>query len=222
MPHLLLLEDDQDSAKALSLGLKKENFTCDIAPSIHDAESFLSRASYDLLILDWNLPDGEGIDLLKDIRLYDHETPILMLSARGDVNDKVIALDNGADDYLCKPFSYVELLARARTLLRRNASVKTNRFLIDNVELNLQSRSVRVDGRDIDLTSIEFELLALLMQNTNRVLSRFDILSHIYKDFDAIHMSNVVDVHIKNIRAKIAPATLIKTVRGIGYKVSTP
>ncbi|MCD6259072.1 MAG: response regulator transcription factor [Helicobacteraceae bacterium] len=217
--QILLLEDDQDSAKALGLSLKKEHFICDVAASLKEADDLLQKASYDLLILDWNLPDGEGIDLLKEIRSYDNDTPILMLSARNDVNDKVIALDNGADDYLSKPFSYVELLARIRTLLRRNASVKTNVIVLDNVTIDLKARELSVDGRSIDLTAVEFDILSLLMRNKNRVLSRFDIVEHISKDFDSMKMSNIVDVHIKNIRAKIAPANIIKTVRGIGYKV---
>lgn len=217
--QILLVEDDQNSAQFLSKSLVADGYLCDVSASIKDANDLLLNAVYDLLILDWNLPDGEGVELLKTIRKYDNNTPILMLSARVDVYDKVIALDNGADDYLSKPFSYIELLARVKTLLRRNSSIKTNIITVEDVKMDLNSRCVSIDDKSVELTPIEFNLLELLMRNKNRTLSRYQIIEHLSKDFDSMKMSNIVDVHIKNIRAKISPANIIKSVRGIGYKV---
>lgn len=218
--NILIIEDDQLTAKQLSKLLKSEKYDCDIAYGYHEANELLDKNRYSLILLDWNLGDGDGLTLLKEQRDLELQTPVLMLSANSEIDDRVAVLDCGADDYLCKPYSNVELLARMRALLRREGSQKTSLLCVDNVSLDTASHEVSIDKKAIKLTNSEFDLLELFMQNANIVLTRYQLSEHINKDNYEIKHSNLVDVHIKNLRKKLGLPDFIKNVRGIGYTIN--
>ena len=217
--NILVVEDDLLSAKQLSQLLKSQNYSCDVAYGYKEALDFLDTHTYALIILDWNLGDGDGLTLLKEQRAMEVKTPILMLSANSEIDDRVAVLDSGADDYLCKPYSNAELLARLRALLRRESTQKRTLLSVRNVKMDITAHKVFVDEKEILLTNAEFDLLELFMQNANIVLTRFQLSEHINKDNYSIKHSNLVDVHIKNLRKKLQTEDFIKTVRGIGYTI---
>lgn len=166
------------------------------------------------------MPDGNGVDLLADLRRENISTPVLFFSSKKEVEDKVIALDCGADDYLEKPFSNIELLARIRALLRRESVQKQTLLQIGELTIDFSSRSVLVLNEPVKLSSKEFELLELLVLNANTVLTRYQISEHLSRDFDHLTASNIVDAHIKNLRKKLNADDLIQTVRGVGYMIA--
>jgi len=217
--NLLLVEDDVLLAQHIAKLLSKEKYRCDVAQNTAQARELYDKNSYQLILMDWNLPDGTGIDLIREIRGYNDNVSVLMLSGRERVDERVEALDAGADDYLCKPYSNIELLARIRAILRRESSQKTTIIQHRTLSLNLAAREVHVEQTLVPLTEKEFEILELLMLHKNKVLSRFEITELITKSFDAMKSSNYVDVHIKNIRKKTGLSDVITTVRGIGYSV---
>jgi len=217
--HILIIEDDKLTAKQLQKLLHNEKYTTDIAYGYNDAKEYIDKNKYAIILLDWNLGDGDGLELLKEIRDVQIDVPILMLSANSEIDDRVKVLDSGADDYLCKPYSNLELLARMRVLLRKDAKEKSSLIAINNVTLNITTHQVFVDDEEISLTSAEFDLLELFMKNQNIVLTRYQLSEHINKDNYAIKQSNVIDVHIKNLRKKLGNKEFIANVRGIGYKI---
>ena len=218
--NILIVEDDKVTAKQLEKLLKKEKYSCDIAYGYKEAQSILDKNSYALILLDWNLGDGDGLVLLEEIREFEIKTPVFMLSANSEIDDRVTVLDSGADDYLCKPYSSVELLARMRALLRRDIKEKTSVINISNVTLDTRSREVFINSQLVELTTAEFDLLELFMQNKNQVLTRYQLSEHINKDNYSIKHSNLVDVHIKNLRKKLGKKDFILSVRGVGYKIN--
>ena len=218
--NILIIEDDILSATQLSKLLRSEKYECDTAFGYEEASKLLDKNSYSLILLDWNLGDGDGLSLLKEQRELGIKTPILMLSANSEIEDRVSVLDSGADDYLCKPYSNVELLARMRALLRRESSQKNSMISIKNVKMDISTHKVYVDDKHIELTTSEFDLLELFMQNTNIVLTRYQLSEHINKDNYSIKHSNLVDVHIKNLRKKLNLVDFIKSVRGVGYTIN--
>lgn len=218
--NILIIEDNKQTAKQLFMLLKKEKYSCDIAYGYFDAKECLDKNSYSLILLDWNLGDGDGLTLLKELREMGIDTPILMLSANSEIDDRVKILDCGGDDYLCKPYSNIELLARMRALLRRETTQKVSLIFIGRVKLNITTHEVFVDDSLIKLTTSEFDLLEIFMQNSNIVLTRYQLSEHINKDNYSIKHSNLVDVHIKNLRKKLNVKDFIKNVRGVGYKVN--
>jgi DNA-binding response OmpR family regulator len=217
--NILLIEDDHLLADQISMLLRKERYICDLSHNVEEAMALYDQNSYQLILMDWNLPDGSGIEILKEIRNLGDRVSVLMLSGRESVDERVEALDAGADDYLCKPYSNSELLARVRALLRRESSQKMTTLVHGDVTLDLAKREVRVDDDVKRLTEKEFKLLELLMLHKNKVLSRFDISELLSKDFDAIRGSNVVDQHVKNIRKKLDRPELISAVRSVGYTI---
>jgi len=217
--NILIVEDDEMLAQLVSKLLIKEKYKCDIAITAAKAQELYQDNSYQLILMDWNLPDSSGIELLKEIRGYNDNVSVLMLSGRESVDERVEALDVGADDYLCKPYSNIELLARIRALLRRESSQKIVVIQHKGLTLNLAKREVKDGDIEVKLTEKEFEILELLMLYKNKVLSRFEISELLCKSFDAIKSSNFVDVHVKNIRKKTAIKDIIITVRGIGYTI---
>jgi len=219
MGYLLVVDDNEDLLFALKEVFKAGGYRVFTATSLSEASDALSERNYDLILLDWMLQDGSGVEWLNRIRDSGVATPVLLFSSRSEVEEKVEALDKGADDYLPKPFSNIELLARVRALIRRGATVKNETLKIGDVEIDLKHRSVKVAGKSVDLSAKEFELLELLARNRGVVLTRYQLFEHIHRDFDKISSSNVVDVHIKNIRKKIQNGGLIKTVRGVGYTI---
>jgi len=219
--YLLIIEDNQALQFGLKQLLEEAGYTVYSATSIKEAEASLSERTYDLILLDWMLPDGSGVEFLKEIRHNGLSTPILLFSSKHDVLDKVEALDSGADDYLEKPFSNIELLARIRALLRREAPQKQSIITIGSLQIDTTKRTVQVDGEPITLSAKEFELLEFLARNSNIVLTRYQLLEHINRDFDTMTGSNIVDAHIKNLRKKLKRPELIETVRGVGYVIRT-
>ncbi len=216
---ILLVEDDKLLADQIAMLLKKQRYDCDVCYSIADATLLYEENNYQLLLIDWNLPDGSGLDMLHDIRQKSDDIAIIMLSGRESVQERVEALDKGADDYLCKPYSNLELLARVRALLRRESSQKTSILHIKDVVIDLKKREVLVNKEPIDLTNKEFELLEVLALHKNQVLSRYQLSDLLCKNFDSITSSNVIDAHIKNIRKKLNRVDIISTIRGVGYSI---
>ncbi|MDF1876797.1 response regulator transcription factor [Sulfurimonas sp. SAG-AH-194-L11] len=217
--NILIVEDNELTAKQLYKLLQSEKYICDIANGYLSAQKILDTNKYSLILLDWNLGDGDGLELLKTLRAQELTTPVLMLSANSEINDKVSVLDSGADDYLCKPYSSVELLARIRALLRRESSEKNSLINIQNVTLDTIARDVYINDIAIKLTTAEFDLLELFMQHPNQVITRYQLSEHINKNNYSIKHSNLVDVHIKNLRKKLNNKDFIINVRGVGYKV---
>jgi DNA-binding response OmpR family regulator len=181
----------------------------------------LFETPFDLIILDIMLPKRDGLSVLREIRQAGMITPVLMLTARGEIDDKIKGLDLGADDYLPKPFSLDELLARARALFRRSGGQVDSVLQVKDLRLDTVSREVTKGGRPLELTAREFSILEFLLYNKNRAVSRFSLAEHVWgDDFDPFSMSNFMDVHIKNLRRKIGDSghgTIIRTIRGVGY-----
>ncbi len=220
--NVLIIEDDEELLENLKASLEKERYRVETAT---DGRTGLEKAlseTHDLILLDIMLPNMNGLELLKEIREGGLNTPLLMLTARGDLKDKVLGLDLGADDYLAKPFSVPELLARIRALMRRDTS-KNPLMQVGIITLDTVSRSVLKKNEPIPLTPKEFSILEFLFYNKGRVVSRFHLAEHVWgEDFDPFSMSNFLDVHIKNLRKKLhAPdePSVIKTVRSIGYQL---
>jgi DNA-binding response OmpR family regulator len=222
--HILLIEDeDQLSAEILDF-LRKEGYSCDHAGNGKEARDKLIFNQYEFVLLDLNLPDGDGLKLLQQHKDQRSGTAFIIITARGQVEDRVRGLDLGADDYLPKPFSLLELKARMLAITRRKYNMTDNVFQLHDIELNLDTRMVSVNGSAISLTRKEFDLLYYLMINRNRVLTRFQMLEHVWgNDLASDLDSNYIDVHIKNLRKKLSAHTSIdwlETVRGVGYKVN--
>lgn len=218
--NILIIEDNVDVAKQLSKLLKSEKYSSDIAFGYLEAKELLDKNSYSIMLLDWNLGDGDGLELLKEIREHQMDVPVLMLSANSDISDRVTVLDAGADDYLCKPYSNIELLARIRVLLRKGSKEKSSSIKIDDITLDITTHEVFVNDLLVQLTAAEFDLLELFMKNQNIVLTRYQLSEHINKDNYSIKHSNLVDVHIKNLRQKLGRKDFIQNVRGVGYKIN--
>jgi two-component system, OmpR family, response regulator len=222
--RILVVEDEAKMAALLRRGLEEENYAVDVAATAEDAVWRGTGTAYDAVILDVMLPDGSGFDVLKRLRQEKCWAPVLMLTARDGVADRVAGLDGGADDYLTKPFSFDELLARLRALLRRPAGERPAVLTAGELELDPAARCVKVGGAAVSLTAREFTLLEYLMRNAGTVLSRTRIREHVWDDaFEGD--SNVVDVYIRYLRAKIDRAfglDLIETVRGAGYRIRSP
>ena len=219
--NVLIVEDNEYTAKQLNILLTKERFICDIASGINEAIALLDGdRHYHILLVDWNLGDGDGLSFIKELRAKQKiKTPILMLSANNEIEGKVQVLDAGADDYLCKPYSNIELLARIRALLRRESNEKSAIITIENIELDTALHEVKINNTLVPLTTSEYDILKTLFENTNVVLTRAQLLDTILPDYTTIKNSNIIDVHIKNIRKKISNQDLIQTVRGVGYKI---
>lgn len=218
--NILIVEDDLLSSKQLAQLLTKEKYTCDLAGGYLEAKEYIDKNKYALILLDWNLGDGDGLTLLKEIRDLDIDCAILMISGNVEVYERVIVLDAGADDYLCKPYSNIELLARMRVLLRQGSKEKSSVLFWDDIQLNIVTHEVFAAKELINLTLAEFDLLELFMKNQNMVLSRFQLSEHINKDNYAVKHSNILDVHIKNLRKKLARKDVILNIRGVGYKMN--
>ncbi len=220
--NILIIDDEPDLLQRLGKVLEKEHYTVTTAEDGRQGLEKLWNDSYDLILLDIMLPYVDGLEILKNLRAAGLDTPVLMLSAKGDVEDKVAGLNLGADDYLAKPFSLAELLARVRALLRRHA-VTSPIIEAGHIRLDTVSRKVYHEMAEMMLTAKEFAVLEFLLHNKGRAVSRFTLAEHVWgDDFDPFSMSNFIDVHIKNLRKKIARGgkpQLIATVRGFGYRL---
>jgi heavy metal response regulator len=216
---ILVVEDEKKVAKFLQQGLEEENYMVEV---VTDGETALRRAlagSYDLILLDILLPKKDGITVLKEIRSAGLKIPVLMLTAKSAIEDKVEGLDSGADDYLTKPFSFAELLARIRSIFRRGTTEKSATLTVADLTLDLVAHKATRAGKVIELTRREYALLEYFMKNSNRVLTRTLISEHIWNyNFDT--GTNVIDVYINHLRSKIDDGfekKLLHTVRGVGY-----
>ena len=219
--RILIVEDEKKVAKLLQQGLEAERYVVDLAHDGEEGEALAIRGNYDLIILDIQMPKKDGMALLVSLRKKSLTTPVLMLTAKSSTGNKVEGLDAGADDYLTKPFSFDELLARVRSLLRRGAGEKSTTLKVDDLQLDTVTHKARRGERAIDLTAREYALLEYFMRNVNTVLSRTVISEHIWNyNFDT--GTNVVDVYINHLRAKIDDGfkkKLLQTVRGVGYSM---
>lgn len=219
--RILIVEDDKNILDFLKSGLKSNGFAVDAA-SDGEKGSFMGRVNeYDLIILDLNLPGKNGEEICLDIRNKGKKTPILMLTVNSDTDSKIRLLNSGADDYLTKPFSFDELTARIKALLRRPPNIEPNTLQADDLVLNKNNQTVFKSGKEITLTTKEFSILEHLMKNKGRVVSRSDLMEHVW-DCQADPFSNAIETHILNIRNKIGhkgKIDLIKTISGRGYKI---
>jgi len=221
--RILIAEDDAPLAGFLRKGLEAEHYAVDVASDGELARDLATEYDYDVVVLDLNLPKRDGVAVLRDVRSVKETMPILVLTSRSRLEDRVTTLDQGADDYLTKPFSFAELSARVRALLRRGKLPQQTTLQVEDLVLDRVERSVERGGKRIDLTSKEFSLLEYLMRNAGRCITRAMIIEHVWNvSFDTT--TNVVDVYINYLRKKVdenAPRKLIQTVRGSGYVIAT-
>jgi DNA-binding response OmpR family regulator len=219
--RLLLVEDEEKVAAFIVRGLEAERFAVDVASDGRSAIELSSTYQYDLVILDLMLPEISGTEVLRRIRQNDSRVPVLVLTARDALGDKVEHFELGADDYLTKPFAFAELLVRVKALLRRGAVSRSNLLRVADLELDRLSQQVKRAGRRIEFTGKEYALLEYLMLNAGRVLSRTMIIEHVWdQSFDGV--TNIVDVYVRHLRNKVDEGherKLIRTVRGVGYAI---
>ena len=222
--RVLLIEDDRKAAKLLSKGLREEGFVVDVASTGEEGEEQAAINEYDVIVLDWLLPAKDGIAVCHSLRMRDLSTPILMLTARDSLADRVKGLSTGADDYLTKPFAFAELLARIRALLRRSRSAQPAVLRIGDLTLDPGSRRVTRAGVSITLTSKEFAILEVLMRSAGDIVSRTRLVERVWDEASEV-LDNLVDVHLSHLRKKIDSgerAPLIHTIRGFGYRLGPP
>ncbi len=219
--RILVVEDDSKMARLLEHGLQEEGYAVDVAPNGREAEWLGTEHAYDAVVLDVMLPDADGFEVCRRLRASGRWSPILMLTARDAVQDRVRGLDSGADDYLTKPFAFAELLARLRALIRRGADERPTVLGVGTLELDPATRRVQRGGVDVELTAKEFALLECLMRHPGEVLSRTSIIEQVW-DFAYAGTSNVVDVYVRYLRDKVDrpfDTKSIETVRGVGYRL---
>lgn len=220
--NILIIDDEPELLEKIETLLLSEQYTVSTSANGNDGLENVLNNIYDLILLDIMLPGINGLDILTEIRAAGIRTPVLMLTARGDVDDKVTGLNLGADDYLAKPFSVAELLARVRALIRRG---NTGNPVIEagDIRLNTISREVTKSGEFLTLTTKEFAILEFLLHNRGRAISRFSLAEHVWGDnFDPFSMSNFIDVHMSNLRKKLKSEGcehIIRSIRGVGYLI---
>jgi len=220
--RILIVEDDRKVGQFIERSLSEVAYSGTLVRTCAEARDALAESPYDAIVLDLGLPDGDGLQLLRDWRAAGFNEPVLILSARDALQDRVKGLNLGADDYLAKPFSLEELLARLRSLLRRQGTKKATVFEHRGIKLDLLARTVEVDGKRVDLTAREFSLLELFMQNQGRVLTRTMIAEKVWDSHSDLD-TNLLDVYMRRLRKKLelAPAkSLFKTYRGVGYEMT--
>ena len=219
--RILVVEDERKVAKALKEGLEAESYSVDIAHTGEEGFFLMNSQMFDLLVLDVMLPGRSGLEILSALRLRGPRIPVLLLTAKDAVEDRVKGLDAGADDYLVKPFAFPELLARVRALLRRGKSEPVTSLQVQDLHMDLVSRAVRRGAQTIDLTAREFEVLEYLLRHQGQVVSREMLARDVWKETTRhTPLDNVIDVHMARLRRKIDerfPVKLVHTVRGVGF-----
>ena len=222
--RILLVEDNHRLSDSLRATLVDDSYAVDVAYDGQEGEEMALFTPYDVIILDVMLPRRDGIEVCRSLRNQKVATPILMLTARDGLDDRVLGLDSGADDYLIKPFEIKELRARLRALMRRESGSKSGNIIIDNLRLDPSTHYVWRDETPLDLTAKEYALLEYLMRNPNRLITREMVVAHLW-DYDQTIASNVVDVYIRRLRRKVDDpydVKLIETIRGAGYRLRDP
>ena len=221
MPKILVIEDEPKTANAIRSGLRGEGYDATVAKTGEEGFFQLNTEPFDLVILDWMLPGHDGIEILKTLRARGTQTPVLLLTARDAIEDRVLGLDSGADDYLMKPFAFAELLARVRALLRRAGDTETFRKQIGDLKLDIENRRVSRGSQEIAVTPREFELLAYLLRHHGQTVTRQILAKDVWREpHRATPLDNVIDVHVAHLRRKIDEGRhvkLIHTVRGVGF-----
>lgn len=222
--HLLIVEDEEKLAKALKRGLETRGYAVDWLSDPHKAQTriLLYKDEYDLILLDLMLPGLSGSEITQQVRAEGATTPIIVLTALSETEQKIDLLNKGADDYIVKPFSFEELLARINSVLRRPTNGQLVSLIIDNLHMDTATRTVFVDEKPIPLTLKEFALLECFMREPDVVLTREQLFNHVW-DFNSLTWSNVLDVHMKNLRKKLHEANAnptFETVRGVGYRLT--
>ena len=218
---ILVVEDEKDLNRVITKHLKKNNYSVDSCFDGEQALDYVLYGEYDLIITDIMMPKVDGYQFIKQLRNKKNTTPVIMLTAKDSLDDKILGLDSGADDYIVKPFEFDELLARIRVLMRRNYGFATNIIQVDDVVLDISKKQVTRSGESIVLTGKEYEVLEYLFKNKTGIISREQILNHVW-DYDYEGVSNIIDVIIKNIRKKLdvgSKKPIIHTKRGLGYFV---
>jgi DNA-binding response OmpR family regulator len=219
--RVLLIEDDRKAARLLSKGLQEEGFVVDVAATGEDGEEQAALNEYDVVILDWLLPGRDGLAVCRALRASGNATPILMLTARDSVADRVSGLGTGADDYLTKPFALDELLARIQALLRRSRSVQPVVLRVADLTLDPVTRRVSRGSVVVTLTPKEYAILEVLMRNVGQVVTRTRLAERVWDEASEV-LDNLVDAHVSHLRKKVdreASAPLIHTIRGVGYRL---
>lgn len=220
---VLLIEDEKTLAYEVEAFLKKAFYLCDMAHNAKKGLEMLGVNPYDFVLLDLGLPDLDGLKVLQEAKKLNPDAAYIILTARGNIEDRILGLDLGADDYLPKPFSLLELQSRMQAISRRKFNVNTQEIELSEFMIDLQNRTVKHQSIEIDLTRKEFDLLSYLLLHKNRVLNRMQLSEHIWGSFvDDDYDSNYIDVHIKNIRKKLGAygsVEWLETVRGVGYKI---
>jgi len=218
---ILVVEDDSKIANALCEGLTRELYVVSIAATGEEAFFLINSQSFDLVLLDIMLPGRNGLEILAAVRKTGLEIPILLLTAKDAIEDRVAGLDAGADDYLVKPFAFPELVARMRSLLRRTRTDHLTKFRLNDLEVDVRSREVARNGKSIELTVKEYELLDYLFRHKGTIVSREMLAKDVWKEVGrATPLDNVIDVHVARLRRKVdshSPQKLIHTVRGVGF-----
>lgn len=217
--RVLLLEDEPEMASALRDALARNDMILDHAPTIADAEEIAASGVHDVLILDRQLPDGDGLSLVPRLRLKGNTIPVLVLTARGEISDRVEGLDHGADDYLAKPFAFEELLARLRALMRRPAARQSDIVTVGRLSYDHSSRDARVGDRMLDLTRRELLVLETLLRRLGRMVPRSSLMEAVFSMDDDV-LPNALDTQVSRLRRKLADAgsgIIINGVRGVGY-----
>lgn len=220
---VLLVEDEKTLAYEVEAFLKKAFYICDLAYTARQGLDKIESNLYDFILLDLGLPDQDGLKILEKGKKLNPDAAFIIITARGNIEDRVNGLDLGADDYLTKPFSLLELQSRMQAISRRKSGINSQAIELSDFRVDIQKRIVRHGDNEIDLTRKEFDLLSYMLLHKNRVLTRLQLSEHIWGSFaDDDYDSNYIDVHIKNIRKKLgafAPVEWLETVRGVGYRI---
>ncbi|MBV8036552.1 response regulator transcription factor [Roseateles sp.] len=219
--RILLVEDDRKASQLLTRGLVEEGFVVDASFSVAEADEKAYVTTYGLVVLDWMLPDGDGVSLCRRLRERGQQVPVLMLTARDALADRVAGLNAGADDYLTKPFEFEELLARVRALLRRSELTRPTLLAVGELTLDPVTQRVTRAGRPIELTPKEYAILQFLMRQPGEVVSRSRLAEQVWQA-DLLAIDNLIDAHMSNLRRKVDPAgsaPLVETVRGRGFRI---
>jgi two-component system copper resistance phosphate regulon response regulator CusR len=221
---ILIVEDDSKTARAIRCGLEAEGYEASVAKTGDEGFTRLASEVFDLVVLDWMLPGRDGIEILKSLRQLGSKPPVLLLTARDTVEDRVLGLDSGADDYLVKPFAFAELLARLRALLRRSGLDEGLRKRVGDLTLDLRTRQTWRGGHEIALTPREFALLVYLMRYEGQVVTRAMLACEVWRETNrSTPLDNVIDVHLARLRKKVDEGhanRLIHTIRGVGFLIS--